>query len=352
MRAAFVPLLLLLAAGCREAPPARPLAARVVEIQEVNTAGTYVDTIALSRDGGRVAIGQRNGSIRVWTPANGSEPATFGTPRGAVSDLAFAPSGDLLASLAYYREGALRLWRPATGSAPWTEMASLPVGSRCQALRFDGLGQQLAIMCAREVVLVDVAGPTAIARIPSSHREELTAFDLSANGRRLITGGHEGDVIVWDPVSSTPLHTFSVGKSRRPGRIPAGVPVPEVWAVLVALSPDGSRAAAVTIEGTVYAWDAMTGTELLMEAHAEAGGPPNGSLRFAEDGRLLAPTNDRRGMRLFDLTRKTSRVAGTGAKNFATVAITDDATGFAAVTSALESGKVVYDVEVWKMEPG
>ena len=352
MRAAFVLSLLLLAAGCREAPPARPLAARVVEILEVNTSGAYVDTIALSRDGGRVAIGQRNGSIRVWTPANGSEPATFGTPRGAVSDLAFAPSGDLLASLAYYREGALRLWRPGAGSAPWTEMASLPVGSRCHGLRFDGLGQHLAVMCAREVVMVDVAGPTAIARIPSSHREELTAFDLSANGRRLITGGHEGDVIVWDPVSSTPLHTFSVGKSRRPGRIPPGVPVPEVWAVLVALSPDGSRAAAVTIEGTVYAWDAMTGSELLMEAHAEAGGPPNGSLRFTEDGRLLAPTNDRRGMRLFDLTRKTARVAGTGAKNFATVAITDDATGFAAVTSALESGKVVYDVEVWKMEPG
>ena len=119
-----------------------------------------------------------------------------------------------------------------------------------------------------------------------------------------------------------------------------------------ALSPDGSRAAAVTIEGTVYAWDVTTGAELLMDAHPEAGGPPNGSLRFAEDGRLLAPTGDRRGMRLFDLTRKTSRIAGTGAKNFNAVAITDDATGFAAVTSAMESGKLVYDVEIWKMEPG
>jgi WD40 repeat protein len=352
VRIAFALPLLLVATGCYQAPPAKPLAARVVEIQEVNTAGAYVDTIALSRDGGRVAIGQRNGSIRVWTPANGSEPSTFGTPRGAVSDLAFAPSGDLLASLAYYREGALRLWRPGAGSGPWTEMASLPVGTGCHGLRFDGLGQRLAIMCAREVVIVDVAGPTAIARLTSSHREELTAFDLSADGRRLITGGHEGDVIVWDPVSSTPLHTFSVAKSRRPGPVPRGVPVPEVWAVLVALSADGSRAAAVTIEGTIYAWDTTTGTELLVEADREAGGPPNGSLRFAEDGRLLAPTNDRRGMRLFDLTRKTSRVAGTGAKNFATVAITDDATGFAAVTSATESGKIVYDVEVWKMEPG
>jgi WD40 repeat protein len=207
-------------------------------------------------------------------------------------------------------------------------------------------------MCAREVLIVDVAGPTAVGRITSSHREELTAFDLSANGSRLITAGHEGDVIVWDPVSSTPLHTFSVAQSRRPGPLPRGLPPPEVWAVLVALSPDGSRAAAVTIEGTVYAWDVMTGTQLLMDAHREAGGPPNGSLRFAENGRLLASTVDRRGMRLFDLTRKTSRIAGIGAKNLNAVAITDDATGFAAITSATESGKIVYDVEVWKMEPG
>jgi len=219
-------------------------------------------------------------------------------------------------------------------------------------LRFDGLGERLAVMCAREVLIVDVAGPVAIGRITSSHREQLTAFDLAASGTRLITAGHEGDVTVWDPVSTTPLHTFSVAQSRRPGPLPRGLPAPEVWAVVVALSPDGSRAAAVTIEGTVYAWDVMTGTELLMDAHPEAAGPPNGSLRFAEDGRLLAPTGDRRGMRLFDLTRKTSRIAGTGAKNFNAVAITDDATGFAAITSAMESGKLVYDVEIWRMEPG
>ena len=89
-----------------------------------------------------------------------------------------------------------------------------------------------------------------------------------------------------------------------------------------------------------------------MDAHPEAGGPPNGSLRFTENGRLIAPTGDRRGMRLFDLTRKTSRVAGAGARAYGVVAITDDAQGFAAVTSAIEGGRIVYDVEIWKMEPG
>ena len=348
MRIVASVLTVVVASGCGQAPPARPLAARVIEIADVNTPGAYVDTVALSRDGSRVAIGQRNGSIRVWTPASGTEPATFGVSRHAVADLAFAPSGDVLASLAV---GNLTLWRPGASPSAWTELANLPLGHRCSGLRFDGLGERLAVMCAREVVIVAVSGPTAIARFTSSHREELTSFDLAANGQRLITAGHEGDVTVWDAISATPLHTFSVARSRRPGPLPRGLPEPEVWAVLVALSPDGAKAAAVTIEGTVYAWDVMLGTEILTEADREAGGPPGGALRFTEDGRLLAPTNDRRGMRLFDLTRKTSRLAGTGAKNLNVVAITDDAAGFAVVTSAMERGKLVYDVEVWRMEP-
>jgi len=45
--------------------------------------------------------------------------------------------------------------------------------------------------------------------------------------------------------------------------LPRGVEPPEVWAVVVALSPDGSHAAAVTMEGTVFVWDLATGAELL-----------------------------------------------------------------------------------------
>src|SRR5207253_10189299 len=109
----------VLAGGCgREAPPVRSLAARVTEIAEVNTAGAYVDTIALSRDGSRVATGQRNGSIRVWTPASATEPATFGVSRQAVADLAFAPSGDLLASLVSTAKGPCGSGARARALAP------------------------------------------------------------------------------------------------------------------------------------------------------------------------------------------------------------------------------------------
>src|SRR5262249_4355120 len=163
------------------------------------------------------------------------------------------------------------------------------------------------------------------------------------DGSKLLTAGHEGDVTVWDALAATPIRTFSVARSRRPGKLPQGMPAPEVFAVVVALSADGARAAAATIEGAVYVWDTGAGAEILSEADREAGAPPTGSLRFSKDGRLLASRGDRYGMRLIDLPRTTSRRVTTGGKAYHTVAITNDATAFATVTSALTGNRLAYD---------
>src|SRR5437899_2135302 len=259
-----------LAIGCRqEAPVAPVVATRIAEIGEVNTAGGFVDSIALTRDASRVATGERNGSIRIWAPAGAAEN-TLAKYRQAITDLAFSPDGGLLASLGRHGEGALRLWRPdeRAGAIVWAEVAAVPMG-RCLALRFDGSGERLAVMCEREVLLLDVATRSETVRVSNPHREALTAFDLATNGTRLLTAGHEGEVAVWDTATpATPIRRFSVSRSRRPDRPPRGLEPPEVWAVVVALSPDASRAAAVTIEGTVYVWNLATGAELLVDADA------------------------------------------------------------------------------------
>jgi len=341
-----------LAIGCqREAPPAPVAVAKVADIAEVNTSGGFVDSVALAPDGSLVATGQRNGPIRLWATADPKEPIALDGRRQAIVDLAFAPGGTLLASLGRHRESALRLWQPGerAGTRTWVEAAAVPVG-RCLSLRFDGSGALLAVMCEREVLLVDVATRRESSRLSNPHKEDLTAFDLTPDGSKLLTAGHEGDVTLWDALAVTPIRTFSVAGSRRPGRPPAGMPAPEVWAVVVALSPDGSRAAAVTIEGTVYVWDTATGAELLAEADAEAGGPPTGSLKFARDGQLLAPRGDRYGMRLIDVPRKTSRKVTSGGRAYHTVAITNDATAFATVTSVVAGSTLTYDVEIWKIE--
>jgi len=188
-----------------------------------------------------------------------------------------------------------------------------------------------------------------VSRVPNPHREVLTAFDLSADGRRLVTAGHDGEVTVRDAVTATPVRSFSVRQSRRPGPLPRGLEPPEVWAVVVALSGDGARAAAVTIEGTVYVWDVATGNKLFDHADREAGGPPLGSLRFGRDGGLITSLGDRFGMRRIDVSSKASRVVVSAPKAYGTVAITDDATAFAAVTSSANGGRLSYAVEVWRM---
>jgi WD40 repeat protein len=342
-----------MAIGCqRQGPPT--VAVRIAEITEANTHGAFLDSVAVSPDGSRVATGERSGAIKVWTPAAASDPLRLGNYRQAVADLAFSPDGGLLASIGRHRESTLRFWQDDRAGA-WKEVAAIPIG-RCLALRFDGAGARLAVMCEDELMLLDVASRQETLRLTKPHSEALTAFDFAANGSRLVTAGHEGTVTVWDMVTATPAptHRFSVRRSRRAGPVPAGLEPDTAWAVAVAVSPDGTRAAAATIEGTMLVWDLQKGVDLLDEADNEATGPRRGSLRFGADERLLAPTGDRSGMRLIDPSRKgakRSAVVASGGNAYHAVSVTDDAATFAVVTSTLGDRRLIYDVRVWRVLP-
>jgi len=334
----------LTATACTGSAPPPPAATKIATLDPVTSRG-YVDAVALAPDATLVATGERAGEIRIWPTAGEPTLAALPARKEAIADLAFSPDGAFLASLGRAKEGALRLWR----RPEWTEAASLPMG-RCLALRFDGAGSRLGVLCETEVIIVDVASVQEILRVPNPHRQVMTAFDLSADGRRLMTAGHDGGVTVSDAVTGAPVRGFSVAKTRRPYAPLPGIGPPEVFAVVVALSGDGSRAAAVTIEGTIYVWDVATGKELFDHADKEAGGPPPGSLRFAVDGGLLTTAGDRYGMRHVDLARKQSRDLTNGPKAYATVAITDSGSAFAAATSSMIGSRLTYAVEVWRID--
>jgi WD40 repeat protein len=341
-----------MAIGCqREGPPT--VAMKVAEITEVNTPGAFMDTVAVAADGARVATGERGGAIKVWAPGANAEPLRLGDYRQAIADLAFSPDGALLASIGRHKESRLRLWQDDRAGG-WTEVAAIPIG-RCLGLRFDAAGARLAVMCEEEVMLVDVASRQETLRLTRPHVEALTAFDLAGNGSRLMTAGHEGTVTVWDLATATPTpsHRFSVRSSRRAGPPPRGMESDSAWAVALALSSDGGRGAAATIEGTILVWDLQKGVALFDEADNEATGPPHGAIRFAPDGRLLAPTGDRSGMRLIDPSRKgrkASTVVLAGPKAYHAVSVTDDASRFAVLTSTLGDRRLIYDVAVWRIE--
>src|SRR5262245_24615240 len=336
------------AVGCGRDTVPPVLATRVATLDAVNSGPSYVDAPPLAPGAGLAATGERGGQIRVWNTTGGETTGhALGDYRQAIADLAFSPDGRQLASLGRARESMLRLWR-VDERGEWVEAASLPVG-RCLTLRFDGSGTRLAVLCETEVLIVDVASLQVASRVANPHREVLTAFDLSADGQRLVTAGHDGQVTVRDVATDTAVRNFLVRLSRRPYPPPRGMEPPEVWAVVVALSGDGSRVAVVTIEGTVYVWEVGTGKLLFDHADGEAGGPPPGSLRFARDGALLTTTGDRFGMRRIDVSSRASRVVVSAPKAYAAVAITDDGTAFAAITSSMERRGLSYAVEVWQL---
>jgi WD40 repeat protein len=68
--------------------------------------------VAFSPDGGRLASGSADETVRIWTVATG-ESRVLGSHLGAVQYVTFSPDGKSLASAS--RDGTVRLWDDATG---------------------------------------------------------------------------------------------------------------------------------------------------------------------------------------------------------------------------------------------
>jgi len=74
--------------------------------------------------------------------------------------------------------------------------------------------------------------------------------------------------------------------------------------------------------------------------------PCAGRARVGPPSRRSAPA----ARRISHGSRKTSQVVASGSKAYHVVAITDDATRFAMITSAQAGGNLTYGVEVWRVE--
>ena len=95
------------------------------------------------------------------------------------------------------------------------------------------------IACA---MMADVEG-TSMTSFVGRTRELDELRSLFRDGKRLVTGGREGAVKVWDPATGRELLSL---------RGQAGT----VWTV--AFSRDGRRLTSVSSMGTVKVWDATT----------------------------------------------------------------------------------------------
>ncbi|HEY7314352.1 MAG TPA: serine/threonine-protein kinase [Gemmataceae bacterium] len=229
--------------------------------------------VAFSPDGSRFASAGAEGNIKVWDRQNLQEIFTLRGHAAAVTTVVFSPDGRRLASGS--ADGRVRVWDAARGEIVVTWRAHAAV----TGLDFDPSGGRLASTGRGEqrgeLKLWDATTGKALAGKPCPNL--LTAVVFGADGRSLVTSGHDGNVLVWN---ATTLDASPRDFKGHPAQI-----VP--W-TSVALSADGQWVAIGGSGGVVRVWDKSTAQEFLTPTQAGVSGLAFGG----RDGRILTATAD------------------------------------------------------------
>jgi WD40 repeat protein len=149
------------------------------------------DCLAVSPDGRSVAVGYRDGTVRVWDTNTGRLDCELEGHGRDVKALAYTPDGQVLASGS--RDGTIRLWALPAGqhlrtlTGPFTEVRSLA---------FSPDGTTLASGHAGVAILWSVPAGTQQSLL-KAHKFAITALEFLDGGRTLATAGWDRTVKLW-----------------------------------------------------------------------------------------------------------------------------------------------------------
>lgn len=190
----------------------------------------------LSRDGRTLVFGSRDGQIRLWDIEKDKQSKVLDA-HGSMCGGMLLSDGRTLAS-AEMLKGTIKLWDIPTDTLRFTEETGRMMWGG-SAESFDG--KFLATGIGPSVRVWDL---TTFEELPpfEGHAADVLSVKFSSDGKRLVTGGQDGTVRLWDVETREPLLTLWAS----PGLTHC-----------VAISPDGETlAAASESDSTVRLWRA------------------------------------------------------------------------------------------------
>ena len=152
-----------------------------------------VESVAFSPDGGTLASGGRDKTIRLWDVSTGQQKLILEEHADFVQTVAFSPDGNTVASGSW--DSTVRLWDVSTG-------------------------QQKQIL--------------------EGHTDYVQTVAFSPNGSTLASGGYDGTIRLWDTVTGQQKQILE-GHSA--------------FVESVAFSPDGNTLASGSYDGTILLWE-------------------------------------------------------------------------------------------------
>jgi hypothetical protein len=199
--------------------------------------------VAFSPDGSQLLSGGKDGTLRLWQVETGRELRQFEGHDDLVSCLAFAPDGKRALSGGF--DGKVYLWDIEKGErqAEFHFDAAVKYVHHV-AFAPDGLR---ALVCAdRCIYLLDAATGKVLQTLQGLTRAAVCAV-FSPDGRRILSGGDDGTLRLWEADSGRQLRVFHGHES--------GVNC-------VAFRADGRYALSGGSDATLRLWDVSSGKEL------------------------------------------------------------------------------------------
>ncbi|HZQ74666.1 MAG TPA: caspase family protein [Burkholderiales bacterium] len=236
-----------------------------------------VRSVALSRDGTRLAFGGDARMVQLFDAAEGRELRRFEGLASGILSVALSPDGARVAAGA--QDGSTRVWDASSGAQ---ERLLRGHGEAVSAVAFSADGRLLATASNDGTVRVwSLASGEEVKRL-TGHRGDVLALAFSPGGKALASAGLDQAVHLWDPASGKELGLLRGRANELRG---------------LAFAPDGGTLAVAGADRAVRLWDLQAAK--MRRSLAGHAGPVNAA-RFSPDGRLVATASQDRTVRLWD----------------------------------------------------
>jgi WD40 repeat protein len=246
-----------------------------------------VDAVAFSADGRRLATAGHDGRITVFDPKSGQKAHTFSVPTFWCLGLALSPDGRLAACSS---TGRLSVWAVESGEL----VQSLTTWSGVLAWSPDGR------FLAAGSTVIDLWDTQSWrkAKTLGGHAGEIRGLAFSPDGSHLATASIDTTARIWNVATGERSWTLrSEGVALPTERGLAGDPV-RLPVLAVAFSPDGKRLVTGGTDRTVHLWDVASGKLLqTLTGHSMT----VTGVAFLEDGKRIASSSLDHTIRLWDV---------------------------------------------------
>ncbi len=245
---------------------------------------------------GEMAWTTATGHVNLWEP--GRAPQPLAEAGGSVLGVAFAPDGALLSAGSSFHR-----WDPGSGAA-LREPCSLLAAPKDEVISVAFSPDRSFLASGhldRKIRVWDVSKEGCPLTATLSGHSGLIwtiAFGPDTPGKRLslVSGGEEGDLILWELTPLTPTFSIPLGK-----RSPRGV-------TTLAVSPDGALVAVGDSLGQVTLYDGQNGKKRL-DSQTSRNQKSIYCMAFSADGRTLATGGPEGHVLLWDVGSHKLRVS-------------------------------------------